>query len=258
MKLICLNTWGGRVFNPLMQFIKDSAKDTDIFCFQEIFKTTENIKVYEGFRVNLFNEFSKILNDHHGYFTSALDNYITGSFQQNFISFNVSAGLAIFIKKGLTVKDSGDFFIFGNNNSFNPSDVNSVPRNLQYLSFTFKSKEFMVCNLHGLWVRGPKIDTESRIQQSKKIKKFLDKQNCAKIICGDFNLDINTQSIKILEGGMENLIKKYKISTTRSKLFPRSDKFADYIFVSDKVNVLDFKVPNIEVSDHLPLILEFS
>ncbi len=37
MKLITLNTNGGRVFEPLMNFIKTHSSDTDIFCFQEVF-----------------------------------------------------------------------------------------------------------------------------------------------------------------------------------------------------------------------------
>ena len=31
----------------------------------------------------------------------------------------------------------------------------------------------------------------------------------------------------------------------------------DYVFVSPEVKVIDFSVPNIEISDHLPLILDF-
>lgn len=65
----------------------------------------------------------------------------------------------------------------------------------------------------------------------------------------------------MLEKGMINLIKEYKIPTTRNKLAVRYDqiidKFADYIIVSSGVKVLDFQVPNIEISDHLPMILEF-
>lgn len=258
MKLISLNIWGGKKFKSLINFIKNHSKDTDIFCFQEVFDTNSNIKESAGFRLNIYNEISKILPNHHRYFASCIENYITGSFQPNFIDFNLSSGLAIFINKGLKVTSNGDFFIFKERGTFNPKDLNSLPKNAQYLSFTKGSRIFTICNLHGIWQSNGKKDSPSRILQSNKVKKFLDKQKGEKILCGDLNLDINTQSIKILETNMSNLIKDYDISTTRSSLFPGSNQFTDYTFVSSDVNVINFQVPNIDISDHLPMILEFS
>ena len=59
---------------------------------------------------------------------------------------------------------------------------------------------------------------------------------------------------------MTNLIKKYNIKTTRHKLYPgfENNKFADFVFVSKGIKIKNFQVPNIAVSDHLPMILEFS
>jgi len=258
MKLISLNTWGGKIYNPLINFIKDNSHTTDIFCFQEVFNTTSDITEHSGFRINIYSEITGILENHQGYFAPTLDNYIVGAFQPNFTNFNLSSGLAIFIKNNIKVLSHGDFYFYGNRDSFNPKDLNSLPRNVQYLNFTDHSKLFTLCNLHGIWIKGSKGDIHSRIQQSNQIKNFLDQQEGEKILVGDFNLDINTESIKILESSMINLIKKYHISTTRSPLFPGSDKFADYMFVSKKIKVIDFQVPNLEVSDHLPMTLEFS
>ncbi len=59
------------------------------------------------------------------------------------------------------------------------------------------------------------------------------------------------------ELGLENLITKYGVTSTRTSLYTRSDeKFADYIFVSKGVDVKDFKVMPDEVSDHAALYLE--
>lgn len=258
MKLISLNTWGGKVFEPLSSFIQKHATDTDIFCFQEVFKTTANLTKGAGFRLNLYQEIEKTLPNHQGYFAPSLDKYIAGSFQPNFVDFNLSWGLAIFIKKNIKVESAGDFFVFGKRGSFNPKDLNSLPRNTQFLTFTKNGKKFTIANLHGIWVKNTKDDTPTRFEQSRKIKEFLDKQDGEKILVGDFNLDINTKSIKILESNMINLIKEYHISTTRNSFFPGADKFADYTFTSERLKVINFQVPNIEVSDHLPMILEFS
>lgn len=268
MKLICLNAWGGKIYQPLMDFIQKESQDTDIFCFQEVFNTTTDITQRDGFRLNLYDEFSKILPKHQGYFALGVENYIAGAFQPNFIDFNLSWGLAIFIHKKLQVTSQGDFFVFRTKDSFNPKDLNTLPRNMQYITLTSQNeqvlsrfaqnKKFIVCNLHGIWKKGEKVDDPSRINQSVQIRNFLNQyRGEAKILCGDFNLNIDTKSLKILEEDLINLIKKYKIPTTRSKLYTRGDKFADYTLVSGKTKVINFQVPDIAVSDHLPMILEF-
>jgi endonuclease/exonuclease/phosphatase family metal-dependent hydrolase len=79
----------------------------------------------------------------------------------------------------------------------------------------------------------------------------------SRILCGDFNLLPNTDSLTILEQGMRNLIKEYPVTSTRSRFYEKPDKFADYILVSPEVVVEDFQVLDEAVSDHLPLLLEF-
>lgn len=258
MKLISLNIWGGKIYRPLINFIKKHSQDTDIFCFQEVFHTTSQTREQAGFRLNLYHEFENILNKHQGFFAPTLDNYIVGSFQTHFIDFNLSSGLAVFINKKLSLLSHRDIFIYGSRNSFDPTDFNSLPRNIQYINFVSQDKKFTVCNLHGLWIRGTKDDTPSRIRQSKQVLKLLKKQAGKKILCGDFNLNMDTQSIKLLESDMINLTKKFHIPTTRNKFYPGPEKYADYTFVSRDVNIKSFEVPKIDVSDHLPMILEFS
>ena len=38
MKLITLNTWGGKLLNPLLEFVRKYSQDVDIFCFQEMYR----------------------------------------------------------------------------------------------------------------------------------------------------------------------------------------------------------------------------
>ena len=81
------------------------------------------------------------------------------------------------------------------------------------------------------------------------------------ILCGDFNLRPDTQSMTILETKMRNLIKEFGIKTTRNELYADlkvfNDYFADYVLVSPGIKVQNFQVPYVLASDHLPMILEF-
>lgn len=260
MKLISLNTWGGKYFEDLISFIK-KHQDADIFCLQEIFDTTSEIKTYKDLRANLLSEIKNILSDFNYFYFPSLFGYDNNVKRVN---FNLSLGLAIFVKKTISVDYHQNYFIYKSKTSKQlQEDFSNQPIPLQVISFHSNGKKFLIFNFHGTPFPSPKTDTPMRINQSKYIKKILNFFYGAKILVGDFNLLPQTESIKLLDNVMQNLIKKYKIERTRSRLSPywgKDDfqKFADFTFVSKNVKVKDFQVPDVKVSDHLPMILEFS
>lgn len=122
----------------------------------------------------------------------------------------------------------------------------------------------MIGNIHGIPYPGDKNDSPGRLKQSRGILDFFQKFPGPKIIGGDFNLNPDTKSIRMFEeAGYRNLVKLYDIDTTRNELawknWPgQEQKYADYLLVSPEINVCGFEVPKIAVSDHLPMILEFT
>lgn len=85
MKLITLNTWGGKVKEPLTSFLK-AHQDADVFCFQEIFHDAEK-KTRGDFgdaHLDLYNEMKSLLPEMSGYFCPTVDDYY---------------GIATFVKK---------------------------------------------------------------------------------------------------------------------------------------------------------------
>ncbi len=241
MKLITLNTWGGRIHAPLMEFLLQN-KDADIFCLQEIYHNATEDDLGEGFKedsIQLHSDIGSVLIDHVGYFRPSINGY----------------GLSIFIKKDITINKEGDILIYEV-----PDYVGGAnhPRNLQYMEIEKDGSVITIANVHGLWNGQGKTDTEHRLEQSRRIKAYMDSITGKKILCGDFNLRPDTESVSILEDGMRNLIKEYAITSTRTSLYTKSEKFADYIFVSPEMTVLDFKVLPDEVSDHSPLFIEFT
>jgi endonuclease/exonuclease/phosphatase (EEP) superfamily protein YafD len=226
MKLLFLNAWGGTVKPLIHDFIKEKSIDTDIFCFQEAFENNEWLFKDQLSNFNHISDF-KYFGPNDEYYQST---YLNKSIKTNAIE-------TIFQNE----PDTGLCL-------FTSLLVNNKPLNL--------------CNVHGIWKPGNKLDTPGRLKQSSQIIDFLKNVTGPKIIGGDFNLEFDSQSVKMFEdNGYVNLIKKYNISTTRNNLswarFPNNKQyFADYVFVSPDINVLNFSVPNIEVSDHLPLILE--
>jgi len=254
MKLITLNTWGGKLLDSLAEYIKNN-QDVDIFCLQEMYYSFLNNKVISrGMRGDLFNVISKILKNHRGYFAPHLKQYdLEGK-----VDFELDSGLAIFVKNTLIVKECGDLFIYREGYDLLDEKIETIPRNLQYLSFSKNNKQYLISHFHGIWYPKAKLDTQDRIQQSKKIKEFLSGRREAKILCGDFNLLPQSESMQLLELGMKNLIIEFKVKTTRNDLYKREKKYSDYILTSPGINIQKFEVDNVTVSDHLPLLLEFT
>ncbi|MFA6513862.1 MAG: endonuclease/exonuclease/phosphatase family protein [Patescibacteria group bacterium] len=253
MKLITLNLWGGVVYEPLIEFIISHAEETDVFCFQEmLFGSHPQVTPVARARENLFDEISLLLPE----FTAYKHISPTKHFEHEPIEF--AGGQAIFVRKGIKVKDGGGFLCY-DEIPYNTDAGGKITGNLQWIDLEINDEVMTIANLHGLWQKDTKkLDTPERLVQSKKIKDFLATKKGRQIICGDFNLLPDGKSIEILEQGMKNLVKEYNIQSTRSKFYQNGPRFADYILVSTNINVVDFKVFQDDVSDHLPLMLDFS
>lgn len=254
MRLVSLNIWGGTVFDDVIGFIKRESEKVDIFCLQEVFSSQLSESELPERRYNIFQEIEKQLPSFSGYFSPMQDGYD----YKNRIDNRISFGLATFVRKGIQVESFEDFFIFGERNGMEGNNEKTLPYNAQYIKlFRDKEKELIVCNIHGvpLW---PKTDTPERLRQSEIIIDFLKNKNTAKILCGDFNLFPETESLRMLENGMKSLIKEFNIKNTRSIMHKLDEHVSDYVITSPDVMVQKFYLPDIAVSDHLPLVLDFS
>lgn len=254
MKLITLNVWGGIAYKPLAAFIRKQSSQIDIFCFQEmLFGSAPTFTPTHKARSNIFSEIVSWLPG----FTSYRHFAHSGHFWTEPISFK--AGQAIFVKSSLRVSGDGGFVCYEGEPSITTTLGGKLTGNCQWVDIADGEDTITVANLHGLWQENShKMDTPERLVQSRMIKKFLDGKVGKKILCGDFNLLPNGKSMEILEEGMRNLIKEYRIQSTRSSLYKKEVRFANYVLVSPEIKVKDFRVLPDEVSDHLPLYLEFN
>lgn len=258
MKLLSCNIWGARQGKILFDYLKKESAHTDIFCFQEVFDTTSDIKEHDGYHMDLLNELKNLLTDFKVLYTPSFKNWV----DMKAVDFNVTSGQAIFVRNNINVISSGDFFVFGNKETIIQENFQNEPKNTLWAKLEIAGKEILIVNVHGKWYPGDKTDDAERIEQSRIILDFVKTQNTPKIICGDFNLNPNTESIKMFEReGFKDLIQDYKIENTRNEVswaqFNNKQYFADFAFVSKDIRVLNFEVPYNLVSDHLPMILQF-
>ena len=64
-------------------------------------------------------------------------------------------------------------------------------------------------------------------------------------------------SIRLLEANLQNLIKTHDIRSTRTGLYSKEEKYADYVLISPEIIVNSFTVLADEISDHAPLFLDY-
>lgn len=260
MKILFLNIWGGEKLSAVTEFLSEVS--ADVLCLQEVFFSEDTHRFIEGrtgkqLHTNLFEEVQTVLPSHRGLFVGGEKGYI----YEGAVDHHQEFGLASFVRSDFSILDHGEV------------QITDVPgkhgyfRNLQYIKLKTKKTPLLICNLHGLHIHHDKTDTPERISQSKNILNFLDQyqekseEELHIVLGGDFNLRKETRSLKMIASyGFRNLIEEYEIPTTRSDLYDRKEEspFADYCFVSPEIQVNDFKVPNINISDHLPLILDIA
>lgn len=237
MRIIFLNIWHGTIWQDLKQFIQEHSKNTDIFCFLEVDPDVEK-------------KLEKILLDYQPIYSKGIKTeYLNG----------VVEGRTVFVKKGIKIKNSQKIDLYKNT----PIDAGGM----LFVELMFRDKTVFLGEVHGKAKPGTKVDTKERLKQSEIIIESFKNKNGLKIIGGDLNLNPDTQSIYMFEkAGYRNLIKEFDIKSTRNEISwtnlskdPDFVKqyFADYCFVSKDVKVKSFEVPYNEVSDHLPLILDF-
>lgn len=228
MKIVFLNVWHAACKDELTAFIKQEAPTTDIFCFQEAELATRQ------YLQSMLPEFAE--------YTATKGIGIGGDIE-----------LATYVRSTYAVTRTDAL-------------LQNVPDVGQALLTTIKNgdKSITVVNIHGVaFVIDTKLDTPSRLVQSKAIITALKDIDYSAIVGGDFNLSPEAESITMFAAaGYRDLIAAHHIKTTRNRLawemYPDNPQYyADYAFTSSAVDVHSFTVPNIEVSDHLPLVIEF-
>ena len=258
MKIVSLNTWGGRAGKEgLLHFFEKYLDSVDIFCLQEVWNVDDSNRkdmhdslngavvggvVLRNWIDDLFPQVGKVLKGYNGFFRP---------------HYGTHYGLAIFAKKDLDLILEGDIFVYKERDFIPMGDVGNHARNIQYVTVNTKKGSRTLINFHGLWNGKGKTDTEDRLEQSENIIKFLKTLKHPFVLCGDFNLLPDTESLRKFEKfGLRNLIKEFDITSTRTSLYKKEHRLADYIFVSEGIKVNDFKVMLEEVSDHSPLFLD--
>lgn len=247
MNLISLNTWGGRAGKENLLGFFEKHKDVDVFCLQEIWSAPyDHLKdKIDQTHVMTYGmqEISMMFPDHDVYFRPHVE--------ENY-------GLMTLVKKELRVIEEGEVFVHHFKGYIPEGEIGTHARNVHYVTIETPNGNRTIMNFHGLWNGQGKTDTPDRLAQSDRIIELIQSIDNPVVLCGDFNLTPETESLKKFEAlGLRNLIKEFGITSTRTSFYTKAEKFADYTFVSPEIVVNDFKILPDEVSDHAAMYLQF-
>ncbi len=262
MKLLSLNV---ALFEKNNEKLKEflGLNNFDIICLQEITKRVDKKADSDFVTKNIVDSsLIKLTNSFYSP-TWVLSKFEKADFHgEKFFSFDMGGNVEFgqYIKSVFPISKGQNIFV---QNSFSyVTDWSKWPdedyRAVQVTDLQLKNTKLRVLNYHGIWSKD-KQGTNKTIEACKKINKLAGEVSYPSIICGDFNLFPNTSSMRVFNDHI-NLLNKYNIQTTRpesNELNSVHRNVVDYILVSDSIKVQDFQVINTDISDHLPLMLEF-
>lgn len=266
MKIVSLNAWGGQVWDALASWI--AGLDVDVLCLQEVTRapvpSPEWLRYVDPYRdlaqrADLFGDISALLPDHQSFFAAATRGVLMDDEGSSVPSEH---GLGLWVRRNFAVTQLAQGFVHG---TFRPDGwgVEPVPRTMQVVQVQDPGTGQSLCvgHFHGLRDSSGKGDTAARTLQTERAMALfcsLWQQDIPAVLAGDFNLLPDSASFaQFSQIGLHNLIAHHRIIDTRTRLYKKSQRFADYMLVSDDLLAAStFDVPaEPEVSDHRPLIL---
>jgi endonuclease/exonuclease/phosphatase family metal-dependent hydrolase len=265
MRILSLNAWGGRLWDQMMPYLADA--DPDVLCLQEVTHTPAaptDWLVYRDHgidllqRANLFRDVSQVLGGHQTFFCPAARGDLWDG-QRRLAS---EWGLATFVRRTCPVIGQAQDFIHG---EFSAAGWGDHPRsrNAHGLRLYDYAGSFplTIVHMHGLRELAGKQDTPNRLAQAEALIRLVDRlhrRGERLVVCGDFNVlpaSVTLQSLRQM--GLTDLVTTRGHCDTRTSLYAKEERFADYMLVSPEVMVRRFDVVSApEVSDHRALLLD--
>lgn len=242
MKLIQLNIWQGKLGQQIIDFLKEEKPD--FVCMQEV----NDLKGRAGYK--FFATLDEIKND-----AGFSDAFMSPAYSSRYMERELEYGNAILSR--LPFKSTDTVFTRGGyTRNFDVEEQDGNDRNLQVSTIDVGGATLNLLNHHGYWIYGTKAGDQETLRQMGVIAEVVRTLKGPVILCGDFNLAPDSESLGLINEELTNLSVKNGLRRTYTELSV-VDEVCDYIFVNDKVKVLSFKKSDVLVSDHNALIMEF-
>lgn len=242
MKIIQLNSWQGKFGREIIAFLK--AEKPDFVCMQEV----NDLKGRAGYK--FFATLDEIKE------AAAFEHvFMSPAYSSGYMEREIEYGNAIL--SNLPFTDTGTVFTRGGyKRHFDIEKDDGNTRNLQVAAVKSGPKTLNILNHHGHRIPGSKAGDGETTRQMGIIAGIIDSLEGPIIVCGDFNLAPDSQSLGLINDKLKNLSVENKLTNTYNQ-FSANHAVCDYIFVNGEIKVRSFEMSDKVLSDHKALILEF-
>ncbi|MGZ6004541.1 MAG: endonuclease/exonuclease/phosphatase family protein [Candidatus Saccharimonadales bacterium] len=246
IKVMSLNIWhGGFLFDQMVEFLK--SENADVLLLQEVYNET-NKNVDKRFRT------IEVLGD--------LLPYEHIDFAQTFVhgvpEGNFPHGNAIFSKFPISARNIS-YFVKPSREVYEdkPENWPILPSVLQHVELDANGMAINAFNMHGVWDLDG--DNYSPLRQQMRDVILHETANLPNVIlAGDTNAKASNQAIRELEPQLKSVFGQ-ELKTTFNMRRKDNPGYAtaavDLMFISPNIKVLDKKCPDVDISDHLPVIV---
>jgi endonuclease/exonuclease/phosphatase family metal-dependent hydrolase len=249
LKVVSLNMWhGGRLFDQMLAFLK--GQDADVVLLQEVFND-HNPKLEQRFRS------LDVLKRELGY------KYHNFAPTQRMVQpeGKIEEGVAILTRFPI-ISAKSTFLAEPYNDHYIdiPENYASSPRPLQHVVLDTPYGELNVFNIHGVWDLDGDNFSERRQKMSKTIIGAI-RGLPNVILAGDTNSRPTNPAMQALEGYLTPVFGTELKSTfnMRHKDDPGyATSAVDLMYVSSTIRVLAKECPDVDVSDHRPLVVRLA
>lgn len=249
LKIVCLNLWrGGKLFDPMVDFLR--AEDADLVLLQE---------VYDGSKLLLDRRFRSLMTLRetldYPFYSSA------PSWTEDREEGKIPLGLAILSKLPIQATDVTFFYSeYRDDCKDTPEFWPIYPRNLQHAELLSPVGILNIYNFHGVWdLDGDNFSTDRQKMSRAILKAIEGKQNV--ILAGDTNAKTTNPALRAIETHLTSVF-----GDTRTTSFNMRQKdnpgyttaVVDHMYISPTIEVVSATMPDVDISDHLPLVVELN
>jgi len=252
--------------DKLTEFLKNNS--FDIVCFQEVTRKVDNFALDSFITKDAIDKVVQQLNNSFYVPNMALKDFKQNNFHGENVfkrdfkgvieygnyfksRFEIIEGKSIFLQENFT------YFTDWVQMETHPGEE---PRTVQVIDIKINNlQKLRILNYHGIWSKNKQGTSRTKVA-CQKIVQLASEASYPSIICGDFNLFPDTQSMQILKNSFRSLVDEFGIMSTRPKsneLSKTKRNVVDYVFISKDIQVKAFKAIDSDASDHFPLVLEF-
>jgi endonuclease/exonuclease/phosphatase family metal-dependent hydrolase len=246
LKIVCLNMWsGGELFPQLIKFLE--TENADVLMLQEAYNGVDPglAKQYRSMEI-----LADSLTYEHRLFALA--------FIRDLPLGKVPHGNAILSKYPLIQKDNR--FLQKSTREYYqdiPEHWPILPSVLQHVEIKAPNGSAEIFNMHGVWDLDGDNPSPQRVEMSRILLEETEALQRV-ILAGDTNAKPSNPALKALEVQLKPVFDPPPSTTfnMRRKDNPGYATAAvDLMYVSPDIQIIEARCPNVDVSDHLPLVV---